>query len=131
VASRAAHEHVTCQNHCRWRYAPESQPLFGRLRLCKSRRRSTPIRSRDRVAAFFPVVLSVGLPPVPPPPPLVGDFAQLPGSGYLMAGGNFLGRVISYVVNEVVVEGLANNRAFQRFAVRTSKAIEDVSTKGK
>ncbi|CAD5194922.1 uncharacterized protein LOC103976619 [Musa acuminata AAA Group] len=46
-----------------------------------------------------------------------------------MAGGNFLGRVISYVVNEVVVEGLANNRAFQRFAVRTSKAIEDVSTK--
>ncbi|THU42853.1 hypothetical protein C4D60_Mb00t05520 [Musa balbisiana] len=86
-------------------------------------------RSRDRVAAFFPVVLSVGLPPVPPPPPLVGDFAQLPGSGYLMAGGNFLGRVISYVVNELVVEGLANNRAFQRFAVRTSKAIEDVSTK--
>ncbi|CAL9082191.1 unnamed protein product, partial [Musa textilis] len=24
-------------------------------------------RSRDRVAAFLPVVLSVGLPPVPPP----------------------------------------------------------------
>ncbi|RRT73037.1 hypothetical protein B296_00024590 [Ensete ventricosum] len=36
----------------------------------------------------------------------VGDFAQLPG--YLMAGGNFLGRVISYVVNELVVDGLAN-----------------------
>ncbi|URE36983.1 hypothetical protein MUK42_03696 [Musa troglodytarum] len=62
-------------------------------------------RSRDRVAAFLPVVLSVGLPPVPPP--LVGDFAQLPGS-WLSDGWR---------------------RAFQRFAVRTSKAIEDVSTK--
>lgn len=46
-----------------------------------------------------------------------------------MAGGNFLGRIISYVVNELVVEGLANNPSFQRFAVRTSKAIEEVSTK--
>ncbi|KAG6508484.1 hypothetical protein ZIOFF_033858 [Zingiber officinale] len=47
-----------------------------------------------------------------------------------MAGGNFLGRIISYVVNELVVEGLANNPSFQRFAVRTSKAIEEASTKG-
>ncbi|KAG6505020.1 hypothetical protein ZIOFF_037368 [Zingiber officinale] len=46
-----------------------------------------------------------------------------------MAGGNFLGRIISYVVNELVVEGLANNPSFQRFAVRTSKAIEEASTK--
>nr|XP_019710740.2 uncharacterized protein LOC105058807 [Elaeis guineensis] len=46
-----------------------------------------------------------------------------------MAGGNFLGRVISYVVNEVVVEGLANNPTFQRFAVRTSKTLEELSTK--
>ncbi|KMZ72645.1 hypothetical protein ZOSMA_160G00190 [Zostera marina] len=46
-----------------------------------------------------------------------------------MAGGNFLARAISYVVNEIVVEGLANNHSFQRFAVRTSKALEEVSTK--
>ncbi|KAH7658905.1 hypothetical protein IHE45_17G120200 [Dioscorea alata] len=46
-----------------------------------------------------------------------------------MAGGNFLGRVIGYFVNEIVVEGLANNPTFQRFAVRTSKAIEEVSNK--
>ncbi|GLT66178.1 hypothetical protein SLA2020_385610 [Shorea laevis] len=46
-----------------------------------------------------------------------------------MAGGNFMHRVISYVVNEVVVNGLANSPAFQRFAVRTSKKIEDISTK--
>ncbi|XP_039142579.1 uncharacterized protein LOC120279956 [Dioscorea cayenensis subsp. rotundata] len=46
-----------------------------------------------------------------------------------MAGGNFLGRVIGYFVNEIVVEGLANNPAFQRFAVRTSKAIEEVTNK--
>ncbi|XP_027353004.1 uncharacterized protein LOC113863573 [Abrus precatorius] len=47
-----------------------------------------------------------------------------------MAGGaNFMNRVISYVVNEVVVNGLANSPAFQRFAVRTSKRIEDISSK--
>ncbi|XAR55810.1 hypothetical protein NMG60_11036016 [Bertholletia excelsa] len=44
-----------------------------------------------------------------------------------MAGGNFMHRVISYVVNEIVVNGLANSPAFQRFAVRTSKRIEDIS----
>ncbi|KAG0461050.1 hypothetical protein HPP92_021347 [Vanilla planifolia] len=46
-----------------------------------------------------------------------------------MAGGNFLGRIIGYVVNELVVEGLANNPSFQRFAVRTSKTLQDLSTK--
>ncbi|KAG5099538.1 hypothetical protein AAZX31_16G091000 [Glycine max] len=47
-----------------------------------------------------------------------------------MAGGaNFVQRVLSYVVNEVVVNGLANSPAFQRFAVRTSKRIEDISNK--
>ncbi|EEF30268.1 uncharacterized protein LOC8286333 [Ricinus communis] len=44
-----------------------------------------------------------------------------------MAGGNFMHRVISYVVNEVLVNGLANSPAFQRFAVRTSRRIEDIS----
>ncbi|PKA64595.1 hypothetical protein AXF42_Ash007341 [Apostasia shenzhenica] len=46
-----------------------------------------------------------------------------------MAGGNFLGRIIGYVVNELVVEGLANNPTFQRFAVRTSKSLQDLSVK--
>ncbi|KAG9453492.1 hypothetical protein H6P81_006396 [Aristolochia fimbriata] len=45
-----------------------------------------------------------------------------------MAGGGFLNRVLSYVINEVVVNGLANSPAFQRFAVRTSKSIEDASS---
>nr|XP_043636856.1 uncharacterized protein LOC122607854 isoform X2 [Erigeron canadensis] len=44
-----------------------------------------------------------------------------------MAGGNFVQRVISYVVNEVLVDGLANSRTFQKFAVRTSKSLEDIS----
>ncbi|KAG6596336.1 hypothetical protein SDJN02_09065 [Cucurbita argyrosperma subsp. argyrosperma] len=46
-----------------------------------------------------------------------------------MAGGNFMHRVVSYLVNEVLVNSLANSRSFQRFAVRTSKQIEDISTK--
>ncbi|KAM7271908.1 hypothetical protein ACFE04_031122 [Oxalis oulophora] len=45
-----------------------------------------------------------------------------------MAGGNFIHRVLSYVVNEVVVNGLANSPAFQRFAVRTSRKMEDLSS---
>ncbi|EPS69638.1 hypothetical protein M569_05129, partial [Genlisea aurea] len=42
-------------------------------------------------------------------------------------GGNFLYRVISYLTNEVIVNGLANNPRFQLFAVRTSKKIEELS----
>ncbi|KAH7514648.1 hypothetical protein FEM48_Zijuj11G0111700 [Ziziphus jujuba var. spinosa] len=63
-----------------------------------------------------------------------------------MAGGNFMHRVVSYLMNEVLVNSLANRytlplfhvpcsllvyiffRAFQRFAVRTSKRIEDISS---
>ncbi|KAL5550503.1 hypothetical protein UlMin_000679 [Ulmus minor] len=45
-----------------------------------------------------------------------------------MAGGNMMNRVLTYLVNELLVNGLANSPAFQRFAVRTSKRIEDVST---
>ncbi|KAK9699151.1 hypothetical protein RND81_08G156100 [Saponaria officinalis] len=44
-----------------------------------------------------------------------------------MAGGSFMHRVMSYVVNEILVNSLANNRSFQRFAVRTSRKIEDLS----
>ncbi|KAF4401449.1 hypothetical protein G4B88_001643, partial [Cannabis sativa] len=60
----------------------------------------------------------------------------------IMAGGNFMHRVVSYLVNEVLVNSLANSLkmsyaaaqkfsfspAFQRFAVRTSRRIEDVSS---
>ncbi|KAL0783802.1 hypothetical protein Bca101_000047 [Brassica carinata] len=45
----------------------------------------------------------------------------------MAGGGNFIGRVISYVANELIVNGLSNSHAFQRFAVRTSKRIENIS----
>nr|AEJ88269.1 putative hypothetical protein [Wolffia arrhiza] len=45
------------------------------------------------------------------------------------AGGNLFGRAISYVVNELVVEGLANNQAFQRFAVKTNRAMQELTVK--
>ncbi|XP_057435259.1 uncharacterized protein LOC130727962 [Lotus japonicus] len=47
----------------------------------------------------------------------------------MAGGGNFINRVVSYVVNELVVDRLANSPSFQRFAVRTSKRIEDISSK--
>ncbi|KAG9147918.1 hypothetical protein Leryth_003514 [Lithospermum erythrorhizon] len=46
----------------------------------------------------------------------------------MAGGGNFMHRVISYVANELIVNGLANSPAFQRFAVRTSKRMEDLSS---
>ncbi|KAI3805733.1 hypothetical protein L1987_21618 [Smallanthus sonchifolius] len=46
----------------------------------------------------------------------------------IMAGGNFVQRVMSYLVNEILVDSLANSRAFQRFAVRTSKSMEEMSS---
>ncbi|KAK3144307.1 hypothetical protein QOZ80_4AG0311300 [Eleusine coracana subsp. coracana] len=48
-----------------------------------------------------------------------------------MAGGNLFARALSYVVNEFIVEGLANNRAFQRFAVKTNRTLESFSSKVK
>ncbi|XP_073385734.1 uncharacterized protein [Physcomitrium patens] len=45
-------------------------------------------------------------------------------------GGNFIARVMQYVVNELLVDRLANNQSFQRFAVRSSKAIEEMAQKG-
>jgi hypothetical protein len=51
--------------------------------------------------------------------------------GITMSGrGNFLARVVQYVVNELIVDRLANNPSFQRFAVRSSKAIEEMAQKG-
>ncbi|KAL4557919.1 hypothetical protein LXL04_036113 [Taraxacum kok-saghyz] len=46
----------------------------------------------------------------------------------IMAGGNFVQRVMSYLVNEILVDSLANSRAFQRFAVKTSKSMEEMSS---
>ncbi|KAK1412402.1 hypothetical protein QVD17_33626 [Tagetes erecta] len=46
----------------------------------------------------------------------------------VMAGGNFVQRVMSYLVNEILVDSLANSRAFQRFAVKTSKSLEEMSS---
>ncbi|KAL7133975.1 hypothetical protein ABFS83_12G175100 [Erythranthe nasuta] len=45
----------------------------------------------------------------------------------MAGGGNFIHRVLSYVANELIVNGLANSQGFQRFAVRTSKKIEQFS----
>ncbi|PIA59478.1 hypothetical protein AQUCO_00400395v1 [Aquilegia coerulea] len=44
-----------------------------------------------------------------------------------MAGGNLIARIFSYAINEVLVQGLANNHSFQRFAVRTSKKLEEAA----
>eukprot|EP00250_Pteridium_aquilinum_P034855 c8221_g1_i1 orf=96-332(+) len=46
-----------------------------------------------------------------------------------MAGRNMIHRVLQYVANELIVDRLANNHSFQRFAVRSAKAIEDMSRK--
>uniref|UniRef100_A0A0E0DFY9 Uncharacterized protein n=1 Tax=Oryza meridionalis TaxID=40149 RepID=A0A0E0DFY9_9ORYZ len=46
-------------------------------------------------------------------------------------GGNLFGRVLGYVLNEFLVQVLANNRTFQRFAVRTNKSLENLSSKAK
>ncbi|KAL3830184.1 hypothetical protein ACJIZ3_018986 [Penstemon smallii] len=45
----------------------------------------------------------------------------------MAGGGNFINRVMSYVANELIVNGLSNSQKFQRFAVRTSKKIEEFS----
>jgi len=48
----------------------------------------------------------------------------------MAGGGNFIGRVMQYLVNELLVDRLANNQAFQRFAVRSSRAVEEMAQKG-
>ncbi|GAA0144464.1 hypothetical protein LIER_04901 [Lithospermum erythrorhizon] len=45
----------------------------------------------------------------------------------MAGGGNFIHRVLTYVANELIVNGLANSPAFQRFAVRSSKRMEDLA----
>ncbi|GAB9469766.1 hypothetical protein Gpo141_00007034 [Globisporangium polare] len=41
---------------------------------------------------------------------------------------SFIQRLVSYVVNDVAVKALANNRAFQRFALRTHHRVEDAKS---
>lgn len=41
----------------------------------------------------------------------------------------FFQRVMSYLLNEVLVNGLANSRTFQRFAIRTNSMMEEAAKK--
>ncbi|EFN51259.1 hypothetical protein CHLNCDRAFT_141167 [Chlorella variabilis] len=41
----------------------------------------------------------------------------------------FFQRVMSYLLNEVLVNGLANSRTFQRFAIRSSSLVEEAAKK--
>ena len=43
----------------------------------------------------------------------------------------FFSGVFNYVFNELLVDTLANSRAFQRFAVRTDKALKEAQASGK
>lgn len=42
----------------------------------------------------------------------------------------FFQRLFSYLVNEALVNGLANSRTFQRFAIRSNEMFNDLSKKG-
>lgn len=42
----------------------------------------------------------------------------------------FFQKLMNYLIHEVVVQGLANSRAFQRFAVRTDAMLSEMKTKG-
>lgn len=41
---------------------------------------------------------------------------------------SFFQRLVSYVVNDVAVKALSNNRAFQRFALKTHYRVEDAKS---
>lgn len=42
----------------------------------------------------------------------------------------FFFRVANYLANELIVKGLANNKSFQRFALRTSENMKKIQTDG-
>lgn len=42
----------------------------------------------------------------------------------------FFLRIANYLANELIVKGLANNRAFQRFALRTADHVDKLKTTG-
>ena len=46
----------------------------------------------------------------------------------IMSG--FFLRIANYIANELIVKGLANNRSFQRFALRTADHVEKVKVTG-
>lgn len=48
-----------------------------------------------------------------------------PQALYAMAPSGLFHRVFQWLANEVIVKGLANNAAFQRFAVRSSQHIQE------
>eukprot|EP00884_Botryococcus_braunii_P007396 jgi/Botrbrau1/16658/Bobra.0068s0074.1 len=39
----------------------------------------------------------------------------------------FFSRIINYVVNQVLVDGLANNPTFQRFAIKSNAQLEQLA----
>jgi len=43
---------------------------------------------------------------------------------------SFLSRIASHLINEVLVNGLANSRTFQRFAIWSNNAAADAVRKG-
>jgi hypothetical protein len=43
----------------------------------------------------------------------------------------FVRRIIDHLLNQVLVEGLANSRWFQRFAVWSHKTYQELQVKGK
>lgn len=43
----------------------------------------------------------------------------------------FLKRLMDHLLNQVLVEGLANSKTFQRFAVWSNKAIKELGEKSK
>jgi di/tripeptidase len=44
---------------------------------------------------------------------------------------SFIGKIVGYFVNEIVVKVLANNKTFQRFAVKTDHHIKTSAEKAK
>jgi len=44
---------------------------------------------------------------------------------------SFIGKIVGYFVNEIVVKVLANNKSFQRFAVKTDHHIKNSAQKAK
>lgn len=42
----------------------------------------------------------------------------------------FIQRVANYVANEVIIKGLAHNKTFQRFAVRTDAQLKEMQKQG-
>lgn len=44
-----------------------------------------------------------------------------------MRPGGFFGRVVQWLANEIIVKGLSNSPAFQRFAVRSSQQAKELS----